>query len=93
MFDVSHIAKLARLGLAEEEKTKFAKELSAILGFIDKLKEVDVEGVEPTAQSTGLHSILRPDENIKRREENRSKLLANAPEVKDGHIKVKTILE
>lgn len=93
MFDVSHVAKLARLGLADKEKEKFAKDLGAILGFIDKLKEVNIEGVEPTFQVTGLHSVLRPDEEMKRQEKGRKNILANAPETKDGQIKVKTILE
>lgn len=93
IFDIAHIAKLARLGLVEEEKKKFANDLSAILDFIDKLKEVDVEGVEPTLQATGLNSVMRQDEGIKRREESRKKLLANAPEVKDNYIKVKAVFE
>lgn len=93
MFDVAHIAKLARLGLAEGEEKKFAKDLGAILDFIDKLKEVDVEGVEPTLQATGLNSVMRPDEGIKRQEESRKKLLANAPEAKDTYIKVKAIFD
>ncbi|MBU4142550.1 Asp-tRNA(Asn)/Glu-tRNA(Gln) amidotransferase subunit GatC, partial [Patescibacteria group bacterium] len=61
---VGHIAKLARIGLSEEEKNRFAKDLSAILDFIEKLKEVDVDKTEPTAQVTGLHSVARPDEGI-----------------------------
>jgi len=93
MFDVAHIAKLARLGLTEQEKAKFAKELSAILAFIDKLKEVDVGGIEPTARAAGLISITRPDESLKRNQASRQKLLANAPEAKDGYIKVKAVFE
>lgn len=93
MFDVSHIAKLARLGLAEGEEEKFTKDLGAILGFIDKLKEVDVDGVEPMAQATGLSGATRPDEGLKRGVDNRTRLLANSPENKDGYIKVRGIFE
>lgn len=59
---VRHIAKLARLSLSEEEVTKFAKELTSILGYVDMLREVDTEGVEPTAQVTGQENVLREDE-------------------------------
>ena len=93
MFDVSHIAKLARLGLSQEDEKKFAKDLENILEFIKKLEEVDVEGVEPMAQATGLHSIMRADEGVKRSEESRAKILANAPESKDNYIKVKAVFE
>jgi len=91
--EVKHIAKLARLGLSEKEEQEFAKDLSAILDFIEKLKEVDVEKTEPTAQVIGLHSITRPDEGIKRGEESRQKILANAPDRKGSYIKVKGIFE
>ncbi len=93
MFDVSHIAKLARLGLSGEDEKKFAKDLGAILAFIEKLKEVDVEGVFPTTQVTGLYSIVRADESLKRQPDSRQKLLANAPERKGNYIKVKAVFE
>lgn len=93
MFDVNHIAKLARLGLSEEEKQKFAKELAAILEFVEKLKEVDTQGVEPTAQVTGLQNISRQDEAREEDEEIRKQILGNAPETKNGFIKVKAVFE
>lgn len=58
---VRHIAKLARLNLSEGQEERFAKELSAILAYIEKLQEVDTTHVEPTAQSTGLTSVFRTD--------------------------------
>ncbi len=58
---VRHIAKLARLALSEKEVTKFSRELTAILDYIEKLKEVDTKNVEATAQVTGLHNITRTD--------------------------------
>ena len=60
--EVQHIAKLARLGLTEQEVEKYQKELSAILGYIEKLKEVDVSKVEPTSQAVLLENIMRKDE-------------------------------
>ena len=93
MFDVTHIAKLARLGLAEDEKAKFAKDLTNILEFVKKLEEVDVENVEPMSQATRLENRMRLDEGEKKEEKVRKNILANAPETKDGYIKVKAILE
>lgn len=91
--DVRHIAKLARLGIAEEEVGKFQKDLTAILDMVEKLKEVNVDNVEPTTQVTGLENRTRADEGDKKEAEIRKNILANAPETKDGYIKVKAILE
>ena len=93
MFDVTHIAKLARLGLAENEKAKFAKDLTNILEFIKKLEEVNVENIEPMSQATGLENRTRSDEGEKKETNIRKNILANTPETKDGYIKVKAILE
>ena len=59
---VRHIAKLARLELTDDEVAQFAKELSSILDYIDMLQEVDTEGVEATAQPTGITNAFREDE-------------------------------
>jgi len=58
---VRHIAKLARLKIEDAEVEKFATELTSILDYVDMLQEVDTEGVEPTAQVTGLHNVFRED--------------------------------
>ena len=58
---VRHIAKLARLELKDDEVEKYAKELSAILKYIEELQTVDTEGVEPTAQVTGQKNVFRDD--------------------------------
>jgi aspartyl-tRNA(Asn)/glutamyl-tRNA(Gln) amidotransferase subunit C len=93
MIDVEHIAKLARLGLGEEEKQKFAKELAAILEFVEKLKEVDTKNVEPTAQATGRQNVTRADEAKKGEERQRQQILNNAPQTKSDYIKVKEVFE
>lgn len=59
---VRRIAKLARLRLTDVELEKFPKELTSILQYIDMLKEVNTEGVEPTAQVTGQTNVFREDE-------------------------------
>lgn len=60
--DVRHIAKLCRLNIEESQVDTFATEMSAILGFVDTLKEVDTTGVEPTPQATGIRNRFREDE-------------------------------
>ena len=59
--EIDHIAKLARLELTDAHKERFKKELSSILGYIDKLDEVNVAGVQPLYQVTGLTNQTRPD--------------------------------
>lgn len=91
--DINHIAKLARLDLSEEEKQKFAKELDAILGFVEKLKEADVVNVSPMAGGTDLNNIMRDDEIGEKNSEQRKIILDNAPRKKDDYIEVKAVFE
>jgi aspartyl-tRNA(Asn)/glutamyl-tRNA(Gln) amidotransferase subunit C len=88
---VAHVAKLARLEVSEDEKAAFARQLSAILTYIDQLKGLDTAGVEPTA-------TVLPTDNIFREDEVRPSLtpeqaLANAPDREDGFFRVPKILE
>lgn len=87
---VQHIAKLARLGLGEEEIKKIEKELSSILDYMDVLKKVDVSQVDSTDFSRLIENTVREDE-IKK--ENPKKLIEAAPEKEKGFIKVKTVFE
>lgn len=59
---VKHVAKLARLGLSEADTSKFQTQLSGILDYVEQLNEVKTDGVEPTAQVTGLVNVVREDE-------------------------------
>lgn len=88
---VEHIADLARIGLSDEEKQKFQDDLGSILDYIDKLQKVDVSGVWPTANITGLENQTREDENGSSHSEAQT-LLDMAPEKKGGYVKVKKIL-
>jgi aspartyl-tRNA(Asn)/glutamyl-tRNA(Gln) amidotransferase subunit C len=89
--ETQHIAKLARLGLADEEIAKYQKDLSEILGYIDKLKEVDIEGVKPFTHSIEVSNVLRRDARIERKKEDIEKLRAAFPGKKSGYLKVKAI--
>jgi aspartyl-tRNA(Asn)/glutamyl-tRNA(Gln) amidotransferase subunit C len=59
---VLHVARLARLRIAEEDVEQTATELSQILGHIETISELDLDGVEPTAHVVELENVLRPDE-------------------------------
>jgi aspartyl-tRNA(Asn)/glutamyl-tRNA(Gln) amidotransferase subunit C len=61
-FDVKYVAHLARLALTPDEEKKLASQLGNILGYIEKLKELDIVNVEPTAHATPMINVMRPDE-------------------------------
>jgi aspartyl-tRNA(Asn)/glutamyl-tRNA(Gln) amidotransferase subunit C len=88
---VKHVAKLARLGLSEEEVDTLGKELSAILENIAILREADVSGVSPTAHASRLSNIMRAD--LPRPSYPPEVLLANAPDQEDNCLKVNAVLE
>ena len=60
--NVKYVAHLARLTLSPEEEQRIGEQLASILGYIEKLREVDVTGVEPTAHAVPLVNVTRPDE-------------------------------
>lgn len=88
---VGQIATLARLHLTEEEKSRYADQLSVILDYIEILNEVDTDGVEETCQVTGLHDVVREDVIQKSSEELRKKIIANFPEKSGDLLKVKAV--
>lgn len=59
--NVGYIAQLARLNLSEEEVSKFQAQLSEVLEHVERLKAVDVSGVEPTAHTSAVYNVLRQD--------------------------------
>ena len=60
--DVKYVAHLARLGLTPEEERKFGAQLGQVLGYIEKLREVDVSHIDPTAHAVPMVNVTRPDE-------------------------------
>ncbi len=89
---IEHIARLARLGLNEKEKEKFSKDLSVILDYVKKLDEVETKNIEPIKQITRLKNAMRKDEKRYPDKQTKERILENVPEIKDGYVKVKTIL-
>ncbi len=90
---IKHISELARLDLTEEELEKYGSQLSEVLSYIDQLKEVEVGGVEPTAQVTGLENVFREDDIENWNKEEIDKALDQAPDKEGREIKVKRVLE
>jgi aspartyl-tRNA(Asn)/glutamyl-tRNA(Gln) amidotransferase subunit C len=91
--DVEKVAKLARIALTKEEKEKFQSQLSEILVFVSQLQEVDVSGVEPTAQVTGLEDVMREDVVEGCEPDVRDNLIKQMPDSKDGMLKVPAVFE
>ncbi len=89
--DILKLAKLSRLRLTDAEVAQFTEEISAILQYVERLQNAELDGIEPTYQVTGLQNVMRPDE-VKDYGVKPEDLLKNAPATEDGHIKVKRML-
>lgn len=85
------LASLARISLSDEEVDEFSEELSAILQYVEQLSSVDVSGLAPTNQVTGLTNVMREDEVIDYGYAPLD-LLKNAPAVQDNQLKVKRMI-
>jgi aspartyl-tRNA(Asn)/glutamyl-tRNA(Gln) amidotransferase subunit C len=83
---VLHVAKLARLRLSEAEVEKMAGELSGILEHVDRIAELELDDVSPTAHVIDLENVLRPDEP--RPSWPRKAVLEQAPDPADGAFRV-----
>jgi aspartyl-tRNA(Asn)/glutamyl-tRNA(Gln) amidotransferase subunit C len=83
---VLHVARLARLSLSEEEVETMVGELSGILEHVDRIGNLDLEGVEPTSHVVALENVLRPDEP--RPSLPPEVALSTAPEPQDGAFRV-----
>lgn len=87
---IEYVGILAKLELSEEEKEKAKKDMGNMLDYIDKLGELDTEGVEPMSHVFPLNNVFRED--IVRNGDMREEILKNAPDEKDGMFVVpKTI--
>ena len=88
---VQHVAKLARIGITQKEEEKFAKDLSSVLDYFEKLKEVDTSKIEPTTHSVLIENIQRKDVVIDIGDNIKNNLIEAAPDKKEDFIKVKSI--
>ena len=81
-----HVARLSRLKLDDDEVSRLEGELSSILDHVDRLAEIDIEGVEPTSHVVPLENVLRDD--VARPSLERDVALAQAPDPVDGAFRV-----
>jgi aspartyl-tRNA(Asn)/glutamyl-tRNA(Gln) amidotransferase subunit C len=89
--DVKYVAHLARISLSPEEEKQLSAQLGNILGYIEKLKEADVSGVEPTAHAFPMVNVTRADE-VRESLPNED-ALRNAPAKANGLFMVPKIVE
>lgn len=89
--EIIKLAKLSSLELTPTEVKEYQTEVSTILEMIDKLKEINTDGVEPTYQVSGNQNVTREDTIVEDSVEPQD-LLSLAPDSHKGHIKVKKVL-
>ena len=90
-FDINYVARLARLSLTPEEQQTLGSQLGNILGYIAQLKEVNVEGIDPTSHAVPLVNVMRPD--VSRESFTNEEALLNAPSRANGLFVVPKIVE
>ncbi len=88
--EVARIARLARIKLPDGELEKYRTDLNKVLGYIEVLKTVNTDGVEPLAQVTGFENIFRDDEVVET--EIADEILKIVPETSGRFIRVKKVL-
>lgn len=89
--DVLKLARLARLDLTDAEIEQYSQELTEILQYVEQLQDVDVDGLEPTAQVSGLTNVMRKDEVVDYGYAPKE-LLKNVPDTQDDYIKVQRMV-
>lgn len=88
---VRRVARLARIAVKDEEVEPLAGELNEILGWVEQLSEVDVEGVEPMTSVTPMS--LKRREDVVTDGDRQGDILANAPETREGFFAVPKVVE
>jgi aspartyl-tRNA(Asn)/glutamyl-tRNA(Gln) amidotransferase subunit C len=89
--EVLHVARLARLELGPEDQERMRRELDGILSYIDKLRALDTEGVEPTSHAVPVTNVMRDDQV--RPSFPQADMLANAPDRSGDFFRVPKIIE
>lgn len=88
--EVKYVAALAKLSFNDEDLTKIAKELDAIVGYVEQLKELNVDGVPPTSHVLDLYNIFREDKSAPWL--TTEEALQNAPAQKNGYFSVPKVI-
>ncbi len=88
---VDHIAKLARLDLTDEEKEKYQQSMASVLDYADKLNDLDLDDVPPTAHAVAQQNVIRRDEVNSSLAVDRA--LANAAKAQDDQFAIQAVFE
>ena len=89
--EVQHVAELAKLGVTEEETETYREQLSAILDYFNRLRQLDTDDVPPMASVLPLNNVLRDD--VAEACLPTDRLLGNAPDAEDDMFRVNAILD
>lgn len=89
--DIEHLAKLARIELTEDEKVKYLKDISAILGYVDQIQEIVSKSGEKRIVGD-LRNVIRTDEVLNTPNSNTESIVAEFPKKEGDRLKVKKIL-
>ena len=83
---IEYVGILAKLELSQEERQAAKRDMSRMLDYVDKLNELDTQGVEPMSHVFPVHNVFRED--VVTGTDQRDQILSNAPQQKDGAFKV-----
>jgi aspartyl-tRNA(Asn)/glutamyl-tRNA(Gln) amidotransferase subunit C len=89
--DIDYVANLARIELSDEEKTTYQRQLGDVLKYFEKLQELEVDGVEPTAHAFPRHNVWDQDES--KQGFPASEALKNAPQSRQDQVVVPKVIE
>ena len=89
--DIDYVANLARIELSPQEKEKFQGQLGDVLKYFEKLKEVDIEGVEPTAHAFPRFNVWDEDQSVDGF--TAEEALSNAPKARNDQVVVPKVVE
>ena len=89
--DIEYVAQLARINLSDAEREAFGKQIDSIVGYVAKLKELNLDGVEPMTRAAGSDNVFRED--VVRPGISHEAFADNAPAVHEGQLSVPRIIE
>lgn len=89
--DVRYVANLARINLSDEEVARYSSQLEEIMGYIEKLGEVNIEGIEPSAHPIEMSNRIRKDEPVPSLPA--EGFLQNTPDQTNGQLRVPKVVD
>ncbi len=89
--EVQKIALLSRIGLTDEEITRYQKDLSAVFDFFKELEKLPTDNIEPIGHITGRTDVMRADLEESMTPSGKEQILKNAPDTKDQFLKVRSV--